>query len=251
MGYRWLGRVTVFLLLSIGGQGVAQNYPDCPPPATGEYLLLVRGDDQATRDRAISVLPVDKPTLVCSYLGDPVVRAGGFNSLEVANSWALYLNDIEELNTVVVESSTLAGVSAPGADSAPGQEPIVAVSIPSEAQPTETETTPSSSPIEPVEVVSVKAPGDQSGQLPQYEPSLLGEGVAVLVDYQQNPAIGRDLAQQGNIGLAVYLEHPYLLVMHTTDSSAAAAKLQQLVDSGLTSFLVDGQQVIRLTDTIR
>ncbi|MEL6936175.1 MAG: hypothetical protein AAFO59_05855, partial [Cyanobacteria bacterium J06607_17] len=71
------------------------------------------------------------------------------------------------------------------------------------------------------------------------------------VGYQQNPDIGRDLAQQGTVGLAVYLQQPYLLVLHTTDSSAAAARLQQLVDSGLTSFLVDGQQVIRLTDSIR
>ncbi|MBX2864312.1 MAG: hypothetical protein KTR27_12240 [Leptolyngbyaceae cyanobacterium MAG.088] len=271
MGYRLLGGVTLLLLLS-GGQGIAQSYPDCPPPAGGEYLLLVRGDDETTRDRTISLLPVDKPTLVCSYLGDPVVRAGGFNSLEVANSWALYLNDIEGLNTVVVESSTLAESSdpvsepvdvpteAPPADEsvdvpveAPADEPVD-IATPLEVEPTIAQPTPvpeNSPDPEPVEVAAVEAPEIDTTGDPQYQPTLLGEGVAVLVDYQQNPELGRDLAQQGNVGLAVYLQQPYLLVMHTTDSSAAAAKLQQLVDRGLTSFLVDGQQVIRLTDTIR
>lgn len=237
MGYRWLSGA-IAILLAGGGSGMAQSYPDCPPPASGEYLLLVRGDDAATRDRTIAVLPVDKPTLVCNYVGDTVVRAGGFNSLEVANSWALYLNDIEELNTVVVESSALAEASAP-----------LEEALPSNAEEPSTEVPPVESP-EPVDVAAVEAPETLSNQ-PQYQPTLLGAGVAVLVDYQQNPDIGRDLAQQGDVGLAVYLQQPYLLVMHTTDSSAAAAKLQQLVDSGLTSFLVDGQQVIRLTDTIR
>lgn len=209
MGYRWLGGAMVVLLSGgFANQGMAQSYPDCPPPGSGEYLLFVRGTDEATRDRTVSVLPADQPTLVCNYLGDTVVRAGGFTSLEVANSWALYLTDIEELETVVVE--------------------------------------PTASSPAPADDVAV-APSTQG----QYQPTLLGEGVAVLVDYQQNPDIGRDLAQQGTVGLAVYLEQPYLLVLHTTDSSAAAARLQQLVDSGLTSFLVDGQQVIRLTDSIR
>ncbi|NEQ55215.1 MAG: hypothetical protein F6K11_34690 [Leptolyngbya sp. SIO3F4] len=204
------------ILTLISGSGfaassIAQSYPDCPPPAKDEYLLFVRADETASRERTVSVLPVDTPTLVCDYLGDTVVRAGGFNSLEVANSWALYLNDIEQLDTVVVESITAAAT------------------------------------------VSEDIAGTESEpeQLPQYEPTLLGGGVAVLVDYQQNPDIGRELAQQGNVGLAVYLQRPYLLVLHTEDSSAAATRLQQLVDNGLKSFLVDGQQVIRLTEAIR
>lgn len=208
MGYRWLGGVAMILISSgFATEGMAQGYPDCPPPGSGEYLLFIRGEDEATRDRTISVLPVDKPTLVCDYLGDTVVRAGGFTSLEVANSWALYLTDIEQLETVVVESTA----AAP----------------------------------EPAETAAIPQPQGN------YQPTLLGEGVAVLVDYQQNPDLGRELAQQGTVGLAVYLQQPYLLVMHTTDASAAASRLQQLVDSGLTSFLVDGQQVIRLTESIR
>ncbi len=231
MGYRWLSGAMLLLLLS-GRQGVAQSYPDCPPPASGEYLLLVRGADETTRDRIISVLPVDKTTLVCNYLEDTVVRAGGFNSLEVANSWSLYLNDIEQLDTVVVEATDTV-------------EPVTAAEDPS----TEATAIIEEAAEEPA-VAAVDEASSGNGQ-PRYQPTLLGEGVAVLVDYQQNPAIGRDLAQQGNVSLAVYLQQPYLLVLHTTDSSAAAAKLQQLVDQGLNSFLVDGAEVIRLTNTIR
>lgn len=205
MGYRVLsGAVVVLLSGGLLSEGLAQSYPVCPPPASGEYLLLVRGSDEATRDRTASVLPADHPVLVCNYLDDTVVRAGGFQSLEVANSWALYLSDIEQLETVVVEST----------------------------------------PSEPAEAVVAE-------RQPQYAPTLLGDGVAVLVDYQQNPDIARQLSEQGAVGLAVYLQRPYLLVLHTTDTSVAATRLQQLVDSGLTSFLVDGERVIRLTDTIR
>lgn len=218
MGYRWLSGAIIVLLSSGWAElGMAQSYPDCPPPASGEYLLLVRSADESERDRTLSILPVDKPTLVCNYLGDTVVRAGGFDSLEVANSWALYMNDIEQLETVVVETTATASAPEPAVSGEPSVENAESAA----AAPT------------------------------LYQPTLLGEGVAVLVDYQQDPAIGRDLAQQGTVGLAVYLQQPYLLVLHTTDRSAAAARLQQLVDSGLASFLVDGQQVIRLTDTIR
>lgn len=215
MGFRRLGAATVLLCSALCVPGLAQSYPDCPPPASGEYLLLVQAEDAETRDRTVSLLPVDKPTLVCNYLEDTVVRAGGFNSLEVANSWALYLNDIEQLNTVVVESTA------------------TTVSEPRPEPETEQPETAAAAPQ------------------PRYQPTLLGDGVAVLVDYQQNPNIGRDLAQQGTVGLAVYLQQPYLLVLHTNDSSTAAAKLQQLVDQGLESFLVDGDQVIQLTDSIR
>lgn len=210
MGYRWLtGAMLVLLGGGVATQVVAQSYPDCPPPASEEYLLLIKAADEASRDRTLSVLPADLPTLTCDYLGDTVVRAGGFTSLEVANSWALYLTDIEQLETVVVEPLAVAETSDNG-------EMVVA-----------------------------------EERLPQYQPIVLGEGVAVLVDYQQDPQIGRDLAQQGQVSLAVYLQQPYLLVLHTQDSSSAAARLQQLVDSGLTSFLVDSEQVIQLTDSIR
>lgn len=240
MGYRWLSGAMLLFLLG-GRQGFAQSYPDCPPPASGEYLLLVQGADETMRDRIISVLPVDKTTLICNYLEDAVVRAGGFNSLEVANSWALYLNDIEQFDTVVVEATDVETVEP----AVPSEEaPIETVAVAEEPSQESSEAAGDDDDRQ-----SSNGQSSSNGQ-PLYQPTLLGEGVAVLVDYQQDPTIGHNLAQQGNVGLAVYLQQPYLLVLHTTDSSAAAAKLQQLVDQGLDSFLVNGDQVIKLTDTI-
>ena len=214
--------------------------------------MLVRGADESTRDRTTSVLPVDKPTLVCNYLGNTVIRAGGFNSLEVANSWALYLNDIEQLETVVVEPST-ATAAEPAIVPEPAAEPVSESpsAAPEPAVQSEVSPEPAAAEPEPAGEPAAVAAADIENSTSQYRPTLLGEGVAVLVDYQQNPDIGRDLAREGAVGLAVYLQQPYLLVLHTTDSSAAAARLQELVDGGLTSFLVDGQQVIRLTDKIQ
>ena len=202
-------RNTVVALLAIAAaapDAVAQTYPDCPPPAVDEYLLLIDGADTATRDRIRSLLPADQPVLVCDYLDETVVRAGGFDSLELANSWALYLNDIELLDAVVVEPAAPETTPAVAADSAPAL----------------------------------------------YAPQVLGSGFAVLVDYRQEPAIGRSLAAQDeSVGLAVYLQEPYLLLLYTEDAGMAADKLQQLVDDGQVAFLVNAQQVIRLVDSIR
>ncbi len=178
MGYRWLSGAILLLLLG-GRQGVAQSYPDCPPPASGEYLLLVRGADEATRDRIMSVLPVDKTTLVCNYLEDTVIRAGGFNSLEVANSWALYLNDIEQFDTVVVEASDIVE-SATASEPPPTETAAVMMEEETSEEPT---------------AALVEEDSQEIGSPIRYQPTPLGEGVAVLVDYQRNPAIGRDLAQ--------------------------------------------------------
>lgn len=201
---------SVFLALLIAGvsapAAVGQTYPDCPPPAADEYLLLIDGSDEATRDRTRSLLPAEQPVLVCDYLDETVVRAGGFDSLELANSWALYLNDIELLDAVVVQ-------------------PVAPATA-------EVETTAST--------------------LPSYDPEVLGPGFAVLVDYKQDPTVGRSLmAQNEAVGLAVYRQDPYLLLLHTENASAAAEKLQQLVADELVAFLVDAQQVVRLTESIQ
>ena len=87
-----------------------------------------------------------------------------------------------------------------------------------------------------------------------YQPYIvLGDGVAVLVDYQQNPDIGRELSQQETVGLAVYLQQPYLLVFYTTaDSSAAAAKIAAACRAWFDFVSSEwSDQVIRLTDTIQ
>lgn len=91
----------------------AQVYPPCPPPATAEYLLLVRGQSASERERAMSLLPADRPVLVCDYLTDVVVRTGGFTSLEAVNSWSVYLNDMEGFDAFVVSPANATADSSP------------------------------------------------------------------------------------------------------------------------------------------
>jgi hypothetical protein len=109
--YKLLWGVSFTVLMGVGttaSTAIAQVYPTCPAPSRDEYLLLVRGQDEAERNRIMAALPADNPVLVCEYLDEVVVRAGGFESLEAANSWALYLQDIEGFEAFVASPSATA-----------------------------------------------------------------------------------------------------------------------------------------------
>ena len=64
--------------------------PACPPPASNEYLLLVRGETEAERAEIADILPIESAGLICQYTDEVLVRAGGFTSLETANAWASF-----------------------------------------------------------------------------------------------------------------------------------------------------------------
>ena len=81
---------------------VAQSsLPACPPPASQEYLLLVRGNNEAERTEIAEILPVESTVLICQYLDEVLVRAGGFTSLETANAWATYMTTVEGFESFV------------------------------------------------------------------------------------------------------------------------------------------------------
>jgi hypothetical protein len=61
----------------------------------------------------MSLLPADRPVLVCDYLTDVVVRTGGFTSLEAVNSWSVYLNDMEGFDAFVVSPANATADSSP------------------------------------------------------------------------------------------------------------------------------------------
>ncbi|MEO1400411.1 MAG: hypothetical protein AAFV72_04050 [Cyanobacteria bacterium J06635_1] len=252
---------------------LAQSYPVCPSPAAGEYLLLVRAESETERERALSVLPTDNPVLVCNYVDEVVVRAGGFTNLEAVNSWSLYLNDIEGFETFVAEPS--------------GELPVEAADAsdePTEAQPQQAET-PEAVPVEPTENVATAptagatviptenvataptenvaaAPTENVAATPTaaaagssetaYNPQTLGSTYVVLVDYGDQPDIASSIQQTlgHSVGLAVYRERPYLLALTTTDSAAAADLLQTLTGENYSAILVDGERVIRLVSTV-
>ncbi|PSR16778.1 hypothetical protein C8255_16105, partial [filamentous cyanobacterium CCP3] len=82
------------------------QFPPCPPPSANEYLLLVRSNTEAERDRVQDLLPSNSTVLVCDYLNDTVVRAGGFTNLENANAWAQYMTEVEGFQAFVARPAT-------------------------------------------------------------------------------------------------------------------------------------------------
>lgn len=104
-------------------------------------------------------------------------------------------------------------------------------------------------------------PGELAQQPPQvkptnqiaYNPQLLGEGFAVLVDYFNRPELANSLQQAvgGNVGLASYGQKPYLLAVHTTNQQEAYNTLQRLNDRGFFAVLVDSRKVMLLRSVVR
>ena len=192
--------------------------PACPPPVAQEYLLLVRGQNEAERRQIASILPAGNAVLVCQYRDEVVVRVGGFTSLETANAWATYMTTVEGYESFVSRPTDAAQMAE--ADSI--------------------EQTPSATNN-----------GASSSGSAVYQPLRLGAGYAVLVNYGDRPDIADTVAQVVRpVGLAVYRGQAYLLADYTSDSASAAATLQRLSDAQTTAILVDAQEVVRLTSEV-
>ena len=237
--HRW--SLAVLLMTGAGaiapGRVVADDFPPCQPPSAGEYLLLVQGETAESRDRIQNLLPTSTDVMVCRYLDDTVVRAGGFTSLENANAWARYLTEVEGTQAFVARPA------APGETrpTAPIAAEPVAPPPPADPEPTspEPEPTPSAAPSTPDPVVG-------------YAPRLLGQGYAVLIDYDNQPAIAQQIQQTLNrpVGLAVYQQRPYLLASQTADAAAAAQVLQNLSSGRFRAFMVNSSDVVLLSPAV-
>ena len=191
--------------------------PICPPPAAQEYLLLVRGQNEAERRQIASILPADNTVLVCQYRDEVLVRAGGFTSLETANAWATYMTTVEGYESFVSRPTDAAQTAQ----------------LDSSRQATASGDSPANS------------------GLGTYQPLRLGAGYAVLVNYGDRPEIANAVSQVVRpVGLAVYQGQAYLLADYTSDSASATATLQRLSDAQMTAILVDAQDVVRLTSEV-
>lgn len=232
--------------LSLALPAGADEFPNCGPPDAGEYLLLVRGETVDARDRIQNLLPTATSVSICSYLNAIVVRAGGFTSLENANAWAQYLTEIEGAEAFVARPAV------PG-DFPTSPETVIAepVETPAPEAPT--------SPVEPVvaepEVSSPtepRLPSEALNGTVAYAPQLLGEGYAVLVDYNDDPAVAQQLQQTLNmpVGLAVYGQEPFLLAVQSPDPQAAAQVLQTLSGDRFGAFIVDSSEVVLLSSGV-
>lgn len=90
--------------------------PDCPPPASQEYLLFVRGESEAERAEIATILPAESSVLICQYVDETIVRAGGFVSLETANAWSTYMTTVQGYESFVIRPAAAPTVvtSTPG-----------------------------------------------------------------------------------------------------------------------------------------
>lgn len=211
-------------------------FPPCPPPQTNEFLLLVRGNTEAERNRVQDLLPSSSTVMICNYLSDTVVRAGGFTSLENANAWAQYMTEVEGLQAFVARPASTAATPSP--------------TTPPVTAPPATSTPPATTnPAPPTDTT----PASPSTQNPvAYAPQPLNDGFAVLVDYQYQPETARSVQNQVGqaVGLAVYRQRPYLLIAYSPNLEGAATTLSVLGGYGISGFIVDSREVVMLTPAI-
>ncbi|MGB3138067.1 MAG: hypothetical protein WBB18_14775 [Nodosilinea sp.] len=210
------------------------QFPPCPPPSSNEYLLLVRSNTEAERNRVQDLLPSNSTVMVCDYLNDTVVRAGGFTNLENANAWAQYMTEVEGFQAFVARpATTVAQPTPPTSDTPASGTPVGGTA---DGTPPTTDAS--------------DAPPPQAATA--YAPQPLGSGFAVLVDYQYQPeaaiAIQRQVGQA--VGLAVHRQRSYLLIAHSPDVSGAASTLTVLTSLNIPGFIVDSQEVVMLTPAV-
>ncbi|MFO5528976.1 MAG: hypothetical protein ACLBM1_14320 [Cuspidothrix sp.] len=86
-----------------------------------------------------------------------------------------------------------------------------------------------------------------------YNPKILGEGYAILVDYFNRPEMFTSLQQAvgGDVGFVSYGQRPYLLAVYTTNQKEAYNTLQKLSESGFVATLADSRKVVLLRSIVR
>ena len=217
-------------------QSAQAQFPPCPPPAANEFLLLVRSNTEVERTRVQNLLPSNSTVLVCDYLNDTVVRAGGFTNLENANAWAQYMTEVEGFQAFVARPARVAAQPAP---------PDNGATPPATGIPTGNGAANASNGATNESPAPAARPS-------AYAPQPLGTGFAVLVDYQYEPesaiAIQRQVGQA--VGLAVHRQRSYLLIAHSPNVEGAVSTLSVLNSLNIPGFIVDSQDVVMLTPAV-
>ncbi|MBD2541094.1 hypothetical protein [Coleofasciculus sp. FACHB-SPT36] len=107
-----------FFLLPGAVASAQSSPPTCQPPPQGEYLVLVGSQTRESQEQIQRTLPNNTSTSTCKYLEDTMTRIGGFRSVEDANGWARYLNEIVGLSAFVLRPP-----EAPANPNAPTYKP--------------------------------------------------------------------------------------------------------------------------------
>lgn len=184
-------------LIPLAQAQTREDLPECEPPQSGEFLLLVRRASRDVEDRLYTALPQNVSAEPCRYVGEAVMRLEGFPSLNIAKAWADYVRDRTGLQAFAIESPSARAAAA-------------------------------------------------------FQPTALGNGYAVLVNYFDDPTVARELRDflSRDVGLASYADRPYLLASSSADSKAAGELMRRLSDRGFTAMVVDGRQVMLLRQAI-
>lgn len=107
-------------------------------------------------------------------------------------------------------------------------------------------------PTEPVTQLPQTIPNTQTPKI-TYNPKILGEGYAILVDYFNRPEMVSSLrnAVGGDVGFVSYGQRPYLLAVYTTNQKEAYNTLKKLSETGFVAILADGRKVVLLRSIVR
>lgn len=100
----------------------------------------------------------------------------------------------------------------------------------------------------PTKVTSVPAPNIS------FNPQILGQGYAVLVDYFNRPELANRLQQvlgDGTIiGFVSYGQRPYLLAVYTATEQLASSTMRKLNQGGFFPIIVDSSRVVLLRASV-
>jgi hypothetical protein len=214
------------VILSDRVQAQAQ-FPACQPPQASEYLLLALIPTREAEGRVVAVLPNRDQAVVCNYLGQTVLRIGGFTTQESANAWSNYVAKQAEVSAFVAKPPTVAVTSS--LPPFPPSTPTPIATLPSTA-----------TPITPMLAASPASP--QS----------LGTGYAVLVNYHAQPAVATEVRESTGqpVSLVAYGQQPFLLASFTSNQSSADVLLKTLTDRGMWAMIVDGRRVMLLKPNV-
>lgn len=199
----------------------AQPLPECQPPRSNEYLLLVPNQQADTQTRVQQLLPANAVLTPCNYLNANVIRVEGFASTEVAAAWAQYLIDSANVQAFVARpSSPASSIAAAPTPNAGGT-----------SSPVPSATTPALT----------------------YQPQPLGSGYAVLVNYFDKPELAAQVQKltSREVGLVAFEQQPYLLATFTADPTLASNVLKTLSENGLTAAIVDSRRAVLLTSAVK
>lgn len=229
--------VAIAIVSGGGGDRAVAQMAACQPPNTTEYLMLAVAPTAEAQAKVIALLPVGYRATTCNYLGETVLRVGGFSSEDAAKAWSDY---------IAAQASVSAFVARP---STPGQ-PSTLPPLPPSTTPPPVAAPPSTLPIQPGAPSTIPAPAPTPAPAPSngYNPQPLGQGYAVLVGYGDRPELITQVKQSTGqtVGLVSYGQRPYLLATFTSDAASAGVLLQALSDKGLSPILVEGRRVMLL-----